>query len=445
MAEVFVFVLIILPALLFWMRGSSYLVDYAVFVFVFNREIRRLVEYYTQHFSSLSLISLSPLFVLGLLFASFWRNFQSLHRSPQRIFLLMLAAIGYGMAIGIWRNGSASIYQGVQYLSTIGLMGYTAASPVSDKTADRWLRTAGLAAVLAALYGWYQYLTIPAWDAFWVKSVGFVGYMGQLEPTKMFVFSTFGDRGVCSIYLALVAIPMLVSRRWRVAFGWPEVILLLSCIFLTFARSGIIAVLVGALLYPVLNRGRNMGRIVIIAALVVVVLTVFADRIPGVQRITTRFASLLHMQDDSSLQGRLTVARVIWPAVLQVPAGYGIGSSGLAVRLNGTQQESAIIDNGWYELMVSLGMPGFLLFAAALVLIWHYYAQLDRLGVRDDYLSLARTFLVAAVIFTWVNNYFLDFTVMWIAIGRALSPRMLVKVDPEMGEWVESHAAPATS
>ncbi len=75
-----------------------------------------------------------------------------------------------------------------------------------------------MAGVLAAAYGWYQYLTIPEWDAFWVKEVNFVGYLGKLEPTKMSVFSTFSDRGICSVYLALAGDPSIGVKRWRIRF-----------------------------------------------------------------------------------------------------------------------------------------------------------------------------------------------------------------------------------
>jgi hypothetical protein len=104
-----------------------------------------------------------------------------------------------------------------------------------------------------------------------------------------------------------------------------------------------------------------------------------------------------------------------------------------------------VTDNGWLELMASLGIPGFLLFAWALALIWRYFSLLSRFGVQDDYLGLARTFFVAALVFTWTNNFFIDFTVMWIAFGRALSPAMFRKIHPEVMEIVGGQTAEATS
>lgn len=444
MIETTILFLIAIPGIVLALRGSSYLVDYTIFVFVFNREIRRIVDFYNHEFNALSPISVTPLIMLALLFISFVGRFKVLHPKAKHIFVLLLAAIGYGFVIGITRNGLACIFQGIQYLSTIGMMGYAATSIVDDKTADRWLRTAAVAGILAAAYGWYQYLTIPDWDAFWVKEVNFVGYLGKLEPTKMSVFSTFSDRGICSVYLALVAIPVLVSKRWRVTLGWPEIVLLLSCVFLTNSRTGIIAALLGAVLFPVLNGGKHAVRIILIASVVVGVFFAFSSSIPGADRLIKRFEILLHIQDDDSFQGRVAIAQWTWPIAFEHPLGFGIGSSGMAERLNGNTI-GVVTDNGWIEIMASLGLPGFLLFLGALIMMWRYFGLLGSLGIQDDYLGLARALLISCMVFTWVSNFFIEFSVVWIAIGRALSPMMFYRLIPEPAEPVEGETIEATS
>ncbi|HYZ73869.1 MAG TPA: O-antigen ligase family protein, partial [Chthoniobacterales bacterium] len=371
MLELIIFLLMIMPGILLAIRGSTYIVDYTILVFVFNRGIRRVVDYCNGAFNPFSLISITPIIMLGLLFLGFVWNFGVLGPRPKQIFLLLFGAIFYGMCIGIVRNGAASIFQGSEYLATIGMMGYAAVCPADDKTADRWIKTAALAGVLAALYGWYQYYVIPDWDAFWVREVGFVGYLGKLEPTEMSVFSTFSERGICAAYMGLVAIPMLVSRRWKVGFGLPEAILVVSCIFLTMARSGIIAAVLGAVLFPVLSKGKSSGRIVIITVLACAVLFAVSSKIPGADRIVTRFESLLHVQEDDSFQGRVN-NNLAWLLLVQNPIGFGIGSSGMSERISG-QSEGISSDNGWIQVATALGVPGFLLFLGALTLLWRYF------------------------------------------------------------------------
>src|ERR1700751_5030277 len=110
-----VFLFIVMPGLLYAIRGSSYLVDYTILVFVFNREIRRVVDYYNDQFNPFSPISLTPLVMLGLLFLGFLWNFKALHRLAKQIFHLLLAAIAYGFVVGLMRNGLATFYQSAQY------------------------------------------------------------------------------------------------------------------------------------------------------------------------------------------------------------------------------------------------------------------------------------------------------------------------------------------
>lgn len=448
MLEWLAFIVIVVPGLLYALRGSSYLVDYTILVFVFNREIRRVIDYINHQFNPFSPISLTPLVMLGLLFIGFLWNMKALHTLAKQIFFFFIAAIAYGCAIGFLRNGAATFYQAAEYLSAIGMMGYVAVNPADEKVADRWLRTAGWAAVIAAFYGWYQYLTIPDWDAYWVEQVGFIGYLGQLVPTELSVFSTFADRGPCASYMALVAIPMLISKRWRVLLGWPAILLLLSCILLTYSRGGIIVMALGAVLFPVVNGGKGSGRIVLIALAVAAICLAGLSSLPGADRLMNRFSSLGHMQDDGSFQGRIQIAGYGWQKVFSNPMGFGIGSSGLAGRINsGSQfQDQAVIsDNGWFTLMTSLGLPGFVLFATALVLLWRYFSILNRVGVKDDFLSLARAYFAATLVCMWSGNYFTELSVMWIAMGRAISPLMLYKIDPELKPMAQPELSRAIS
>jgi putative inorganic carbon (HCO3(-)) transporter len=422
---------LILPALAFAAKGSSLLVDYSILLYVFNRGIRRVVEWYEGSFNPFSPISLTPLIVLCLLLMPFFSRYRTLHPLPKQMFALFFFGIAYATLIGLARNGLAAVYGAAEYLSAMALMGYTATASIDDRTADRWLKTAGWAAVVASFYGWFQYLTVPPWDAFWVEQVGFVGYLGKMVPTEIIVFSTFPERGPCAVFLALSAIPTLVSRRWRLFLGWPEALLFLSVILLTMSRGGIILVGLGLLLYPVLNRGKGSAPVVGIAALAAVVAIVGLNRLPDSGKFKNRFSTLSHMQEDGSYQGRVGIAQVGIATGLGNPAGFGMGSSGLGSRLNtGSQFETASVvgDGGYLELLASMGLPGALCFAAGTFALWRHLSICSRFGLRDDYLGLARAFLILLLIGMLAGNFFTSFSVMWIAFGRTLSPMMLEKL-----------------
>jgi putative inorganic carbon (HCO3(-)) transporter len=423
--------LLILPALCLSAQNSPALVDYAILIYVFNREIRRIVDWYQGAFNPFSPVSLTPLLIIALLLIPFVSRLRRLHAIPKQAFFLLFVAIGYGTFIGLARNGFAAIYSTAEYLSPIALMGYAAVSQADERTSDRWIKTAGWATIAACAYGWYQYLTIPPWDAMWVESVGFVGYLGKLAPTEISVFATFGERGLCAAFLAVSAIPMLVSRRWRLMLGWPEGLLILSVILLTLVRTGIILVGLGVVLYPVLNRGKGAARLALLLAALGVAATVGFDRLPGADRINDRFSTLQNIQQDASYQGRMGIAQVGAEVALSNPVGFGIGSTGLGGRLNtGSAYTSGAVvsDNGYIEVLSSLGVPGVFCFSIAFVMLWRYLAMCTRFGMRDDYFALARDFFVVFLIGMMVTNFFNGLTVMWIALGRALSPALLNKL-----------------
>jgi len=60
--------------------------------------------------------------------------------------------------------------------------------------------------------------------------------------------------------------------------------------------------------------------------------------------------------------------------------------------------------------------------------MWCHLSTCFRFGLLDDYLGLARTFFVVFLVGMLSSNYFSGLSVMWIAFGQALSPRMLEKL-----------------
>ena len=167
---------LVLPAFWFAVAGSSLLVDYALFLYVFNRGIRRVVDWSQGSFNPFSPVVLVPLIATCFLLLPVFARFRFLHSIPKQILILFSLAIGYGTFVGFARNGIAAVYNASEYLAPIALMGFTATAPVDDRTADRWMKSAAWLTVAACLYGWYQYLTIPPWDAFWVERVEFISW-----------------------------------------------------------------------------------------------------------------------------------------------------------------------------------------------------------------------------------------------------------------------------
>jgi hypothetical protein len=130
-------------------------------------------------------------------------------------FLCFGAAATYAFVIGYLYVQVGALYALGELLAAISLAVFALNYGSDDKIRDRWMRSFAWAAILTSAYGWYQYLTLPPWDEFWVREVGFEGYLGVLEATKLTVFSTMAERGPLGVYLGFTLVPMIVSSRWR--------------------------------------------------------------------------------------------------------------------------------------------------------------------------------------------------------------------------------------
>jgi putative inorganic carbon (hco3(-)) transporter len=246
----------------------------------------------------------------------------------------------------------------------------------------------------------------------------------------MTVFSTFAERGPCATFLALALIPVLVSGRWRITFGWPEALFILSTIVLTLVRTCLILIVVAVLIHPLLNRGRAAAGIIFFVGLVGLAGFAGLSHMPNADRIGGRLSTFGHMKEDASFKGRLGIASAGMSLAASNPIGYGIGSSGLGGRLNSgsVNSEALIGDNGYLEDLTSLGVPGSLLLAASIFLLWRHLSTCSRFGLVDEYIGLTKTFIVVLLIGMFAGNYLSGLSVVWIAAGQALSPRMMDKL-----------------
>jgi hypothetical protein len=304
---------------------------------------------------------------------------------------------------------------------------------------DRWIKTVGWAAVFASAYGWYQYFTIPAWDAFWVRAVGFEGYLGKLKPTEMTVFSTMSERGPLASFLGFAVIPMICAKRWRNIGGWLSVLLILSVILLTFVRSTIITIGLAAVLYPLLNRGKNTFRIVILLCVIALAANVGLSLIPTSGKISERVSSIATITKDGSFQGRMEIAQYGFSSVIRNPIGTGLGSTGLAGRVNTGEIEAgaAIGDNGYFAILFTFGWIGSFFFFRAFYLIWRQIRIFERLGIRTDAVMLFKAFFVTGSIALIAGDWIAGAgsIVFFILAGFALHPR------PQMDDYARRHSA----
>lgn len=423
----FVAILIIAPAGVLYLQRSTWLIDYLVWITVFNRGIRRYVDWVNGEFNVLSPISLTPLVISGFLFLGIVHHYGSLPGYFQRICRFFGIALLVAFGVGFVRNQFAAIYALAEYVAPLAIMARAVMAGGNERILDRWIKSIGWAAIAASLYGWYQYYTIPPWDAFWVRAVGFEGYLGQLEPMKMTVFSTMSERGPLAGFLAFAVIPMVVSKRWRNIGGWVSVLLILSTILLTFVRSSLITIVLAMVLFPVLNRGKNSMRIVMLLGVVALAAFIGLNRIPASDKIGKRLGSIATITEDGSFRGRMEILDYGFAGVLRNPLGTGLGSTGLAGRVNtGSMEANASIgDNGYFAVLFSFGWLGGACFFYAFYLLWKQVRRFERMGIRSESLMMFKALFVTGAIALiagdWISGP--SSMVFFIFAGFAVHPR----------------------
>ena len=407
-------------------QRSTYLVDYVLIIYAFNRGLRRILDYFAGSFNPLSPVSLTPLVVTGLMLLPFLAKFNTLPKSLRTIFICLFVAIGYSFIVGFVRIQFAAVYSLAEVLAPIAAFGYIICAAPSQDAKDRWLRTSAWCAILVSAYGWYQYFTVPPWDAFWVRAVGMEGYLGIMEPMKIVVFSTMAERGVLGGFLGFAVVPMILASKWR-PLSWFGVILVLSVILLAETRTGLILATFSVLIYVMVNRGTGFWQLAL--GLIVVGAAAYFGMglLPGAERTQERFSTLGNMQEDGSFQGRVEIYQDSLGAILTNPLGSGLGATGLSGRINvgGTETQAVIGDAGYSELVIQYGWIGAALIVYSLWRMWQEMAKRYQIGFRPTELMLGRAFILALIPACLVSNIITQFSILWIVFGAALEPKAL--------------------
>jgi putative inorganic carbon (HCO3(-)) transporter len=418
---------VVLPAAWLAAKRSSWLVDYSVYVFVFNRGLRRIVDFHINGaFNPLSPISLTPLVVALLMGLVVFTHQKFLPRYAKGIGSLFLAAYAFSGAVGFVRTQFAVFYAAAEVLAPLFLMLYAILLNPPTGVRDRWIRAFSWGAILVSAYGWYQYVVVPPWDKFWLIATEMVGYMGQPEPYQMSVFSTMGERGVVGAYLGYSVVPMIVSKKWRTAAGWLGVLLVFSAILLTLTRGGLLIAIISTAIFVVINKGAKTGQ-VLVAAVILSLGSVYGiAKIPNSERIMDRYESLQKLGDDGSVEARQDIIKLQAGNLLSNPLGYGLGGTGLATRVNtgATKVKSAIADAGYLDIVMTFGIPGSILILLGMLKIWKQLKLRYRNPqYRTDYVLLARALMASLVVTCLLGNLLTVFSVLWLAMGTGLAIR----------------------
>ncbi len=220
-------------------------------------------------------------------------------------------------------------------------------------------------AAITSVYGIFQYISPPPWDALWMTVSGANG-IGIPEPYQVRVFSTLTAP---STYAAFLACSLVITiGRWHVRPLLNTIPLLLNgvALALTLERSCWLAVGIGLATYVLFTARRVRGLLAVSVGIGILAIIISSAAVssPHVQEsilgLQQRLDTLSDTSGDVSTRSREEQSVDAIDEAVQHPFGFGLGVYGVASKLHTFDSDlPGWIDNGYLARLIELGWLGF--------------------------------------------------------------------------------------
>jgi O-Antigen ligase len=335
-------------------RDGALFAEFVTWLFFLTPFIRRVVDYETGA-RDMAIIS-TPFLVLLIALLSVLARWKWILNKQTAPFCYATAAIFYGAFIACAHGEFSGAATGLMMWVTPIAFGLYVFSERRYGPAIYGGIERGLlgGTFVAGVYGLFQYFAIPAWDAAWMGSVDMVT-IGKPEPMEVRVFSIMNSPQILAAFLM---VGILLAYRLRSAWKYPILLAGVSSLVLSFARSAWVGLVAGLVFLAF--RASAKERVRSIAATAGCALLVLATlSVPELSdSLSTRFSTFTDLKhDESALDRRETYAQVI-ELLERSPAGIGLGVDN---GMGDAENDSSVV-----AVLLSLGIPGSLVFAVAL-------------------------------------------------------------------------------
>ena len=427
---------------------------YSIAVFVLwtiSPELRRVLDWRLGHseysiIQMLTLLSVLPHFVALSIGGT-----RRLSRPLALAAWIWIGAFTFGLLLSLidFDNFFAAVYSFAIFVLPIGPGLWIASDSLApQRAADRVLRTIFVMTTVIAVYGIIQYVTVPPWDAAWLSytndhSPYHMTSFGLPQPFKIRVFSMLASPGPCGNFIALaliLALPALARRNVALLLALP---LWLATFALSMDRTGWIMFGVGLIIYLV-AAPRRLALLFPLVTTVVLALG-FASAVSlspqgerALQSVSDRFATFTDISRDRSAADRTQLYADSLNDFRAAPFGRGLGSIGLATKLQGSGVNP--IDSGIFERLIDLGLLGTTMYAAALFvsIVALSLAALNAGRMRIDSTQDIAVVALAIQVALLVNELFgeshslLPGVIMWTTTALALQAADRLRPAPHL-------------
>ncbi|TNE63195.1 MAG: hypothetical protein EP336_18025 [Rhodobacteraceae bacterium] len=375
---------------------TRHYISFTMLLWMFSPFVRRLVDWQSgRHDYSLAL--LAPLAVTLLAVFALPRRMSRPVARLAAPFFLSLLVVFWGLLLGL-ANGRAigAVYAAVTWGAPIGFGLFIVTRPreVQGEIREVLGKTMIAGGAIMALYGIYQFVVAPAWDVAWMQDAE-MNSIGAALPFSIRVFSTSNSPGTFAVVLSAAILVSFTRLSPRVIAADAVMVLALA---LSLVRSSWGATALGILLLMVFGTARVKFRVVLIVGLVTLAAVPLLMRSEFFDAISSRFETLMSIEDDRSLQARRDFSNTILDNVGVLIVGQGLGSTGLASNLTGGTDVLKVFDNGWLDLVFTFGAVSALLIST--LLFWLYrLTRIVRTNPSGAPFAVIPIILIAELIF----------------------------------------------
>jgi hypothetical protein len=397
----------------------SLYIGYTFWVWFLAPLIRRIIDYQSDYFTP-GPWNLVPLSVTSISLVIFLQRLPKLSSKEIVIFALPISGVFYGFLIGLV-NGLPVGKVLIEFMSMVGSIsfGFYVYSYWQNYTDIRASleKTFLWGLICISIYGIFQFLAPPVWEAFLLNSEFGNLTFGRPTPYEIRVFSTMNSPQACACALSTALLVLLGSRPSPIKL--PALVLGSLTLLLTLARTFWLGFFVGLLaLIPFLKMRAQLRLFAILATIIFTVVLLATDESFS-EVISTRLESLSNTSDDVSLEDRkLAFFRFLGFALTRV---IGLGLTGADVlNIDGGFVAG---DSGILHILVTLGIIGCIPYFIGLIsgIISTYKIRNHE---NDTLISSAKAIITSFFFFFFfiaINEFFGVAVWSFIGIGLAAS------------------------
>lgn len=334
-------------------------------------------------------------------------------------YLLVLAALAYGYAVGVISAGTIpATYALITWLAPVLFGIHLAVSwRRYPELAGSLRRTFSIALPLLAAYGVYQFVRLPSWDAEWMRNAN-LRSIGSPLPFLVRIFGTLNTPGPYAAFL-VAGLLMLLLGKGRLRYI--SAALALVALLLTRTRAAWAAFMIGLVVQylsqPIMRLPKRTVTLVVVSLLALPVVAIPRFR----NMIVPRLATLTTLREDNSFIKRVQFSTATANGIVDAAAGSGLGTTGGAIKLRGMQGMRSL-DNGFLEVFYIYGWPGgALLFLGIGGLLLQAFRFVE--ARRDPFANSVRATAVALISILPIGDVFTGptGTLLWSMVGLGIA------------------------